>query len=137
MKTLSLIGYCILTTFVLNGCIASRPVLNAFVDPDKKSEYAFGANPVIIKDNIVRDSFPVDQPVYSPVSITYSRIVNDRFEWGFGLSGLYQKLAFVPSEDYEELDVDNLAITKFSNVYGLLLGDSTVRVLVEQLQLVS
>lgn len=113
----------LLTTFVLSGCIASRPVLNAFVDPDKKSEYAFGANPIVVKDNISQDSFPVNRPPFDPASITYSRIVNDRFEWGFGLSGLYQKLAFVPSEDYEELDVDNLAITQFSNVYGLLWGE--------------
>lgn len=102
--------------FIISCGMASRPAMDAYINSDITYEVTGTYNKAIVEDVIEDARFSNDLLYVWPASVSYGRITNERFQWGFGLAGLYEKVAIIPPEDYKELSLSNIAVTQFANV---------------------
>ena len=114
-KTLKLL-LIFVNVFIVSCGMASRPALDAYINPDITYEVTGTYNKAIVEDVIEDARFSSDLLYAWPASVSYGRITNERFQWGFGLAGLYEKVAIIPPEDYNELSLSNVAVTQYANV---------------------
>jgi hypothetical protein len=133
-----LIRFLIIFLITFMNCGPSLPLLDANIDNYKKFKIHINEQVGLVNDVFENNPSVKGNPVYPvpanialpsshgvPLSIHFTKQFKQRFEIGFGLVGIYEKLVLLKPANYDSFNIKNIIISQVFHVGAGIMGDHT------------